>query len=447
MYLPSSVEPIFLKLSVAFTRPTAVRMAVLMVGMMLSRGRHTITAALRMVGALATGHFSSYHRVFSRAAWRPWVLSHTLTQMVLDLFPPGQIVPVAGDETTAGHKGPKVYGKGCHRDAVRSTHTHISYKWGHKWVVLAIVVKFPWARCPWSLPVMATLYRPEELNRAEHRRHKTPSELARQMLAALIHWFPERTFTLLGDGGYATVELACWCSRHKHHLVSRLRIDAALYSPPPPRARKAHGRPARKGRKIDSPGRTAQRRNAAWKNATVDWYGGGRRRVRLLTGVGLWYNRGRMVEIRWVYVVDREGTHRDDCIFSTDVALSPQRIVSLFTRRWSIEVTFEEVRAHLGLETPRQRVAKSVLRMAPCLLGLFTVISLAFNRHMRSHQVRPARTPWYDKHELTFSDAIATVRRQLWSKTIFGMSSHAPHVSKLPRSFRTFLLDILSQAA
>ena len=116
-------------------------------------------------------------------------------------MPANQPIPTAVDETTAQHRGSKVYGKGCHRDAVRSSHTHIVHKWGHKWVVLAIVVQFPFARCPWSLPVLAALHRPEKLDRAEGRRHKTPSELARQMLACLIHWFPGRTFILLGDGG------------------------------------------------------------------------------------------------------------------------------------------------------------------------------------------------------------------------------------------------------
>ena len=145
--------------------------------------------------------------------------------------------------------------------------------------------------------------------------------------------------------------------------------------------------------------------------------------------------------------MDRDGTHRDDCILCTDVNLSPQRIVSLFTRRWSIEVTFEEVRAHLGFETTRQRVAKSVLRSAPCLLGLFSVVCLVFDTHQRRHPVRPASTAWYVKEGITFSDAIAAVRRLLWVKTIFEASAQEAHIAKLPRSLTTLLLDALSRAA
>jgi hypothetical protein len=309
------------------------------------------------------------------------------------------------------------------------------------------VIKFPFARCPWSLPVLAALYRPEKLDRAEKRRHKTPSVLARQMLATLIHWYPDRQFILLGDGGYATSELASFCSTHRRPLVSRLRPDAALYAPAPARRARQTGRPRMKGRKIDSPAKAAGRKNAAWKTTTVDWYGGRTRRVRLLSGTAVWYNRRRAVPIRWVYVMDQQGTHRDDCIFSTEVTMPPGRIVSFFTRRWSIEVTFEEVRAHLGFETTRQRVAKSVLRMAPCLLGLFSVIALAFAAYDRRHRVHPATARWYEKTDITFSDAIACVRRLLWEQTVFGTSRYAKQYAKLTPGLRSLLVDCLCPAA
>ncbi|MEK7751405.1 MAG: transposase [Acidobacteriota bacterium] len=447
MCLPSSVEPTLLKLSRAFRPETAARVTVLIVGLILCRGRHTVTAALRSVGALASGHFSTYHRVFSRASWSTWMVGRILATLVLELLPATERVALAVDETVGEHKGPKVYGKGCHRDAVRSSHSHTSFKWGHKWVVLSIVIQFPWTARPWALPVLTVLYRPEKINRAEGRRHKTPSELARQMLAVLVHWFPARTFQLLGDGGYATIDLAHFCAGHEAHLVSRLRMDAALYAPSPAKKKPGKGRPRVKGRKIASPGQAAKHKSAAWKSAAVDWYGGGRRRVRLLSGTGLWYSRGVAVEIRWVYVKDRQGTHRDDCVFSTDTALSPERIGGLFTRRWSIEVTFEEVRAHLGFETTRQWCRRSVLRAGPALLGLFTLVSLAFNAHMRRHRVTPAAADWYDKRELTFSDAIATIRGDLWRVTIFGTSTFNTQIAKIAKPARTLLIDALARAA
>ncbi|MBI5726158.1 MAG: transposase [Planctomycetes bacterium] len=158
---------------------------------------------LRMVQGLIDGHFSTCHRVFSRAAWSLWPLGRMLAQAVLRWTDPDQPVIVAMDDTTAQHKGRHVYGKGCHHDAVRSSHKHIVWRWGHKWVVLAISVKFPFTWRRWALPVLAALYRPAELNRVEGRRHKTPAELARQLVAVLIHWFPGRKFIVLGDGGYS----------------------------------------------------------------------------------------------------------------------------------------------------------------------------------------------------------------------------------------------------
>jgi DDE superfamily endonuclease/Archaeal putative transposase ISC1217 len=447
MYLPSSVEPTVLKFSSAFSPRTAARMAVLMVGMILCRGRHTVSAALRAVGALAEGHFSTYHRVFSRASWSTWVAGRMLATLVLELPFLGDVILLAIDETTAEHKGPMVYGKGCHRDAVRSSHTHTSYKWGHKWVVLSVVVQFTWTKRPWALPILAVLYRPEKVDRAEARRHKTPAELARQLLAVMKHWFPAKSFVLLGDGGYATLNLAHFCARHSAPLVSRLRADAALYAAPAARKKAGRGRPRINGRKLASPGQAARQKNAAWKRATVGWYGGGTRRVRLLTGVGRWYNHGVAVALRWVYVQDLQGTHRDDCLFSTDVSVSPEQIVSRFTRRWSIEVTFEEVRAHLGFESTRQRTKKSVLRSAPCLLALYTVVSLAFHTHLRRRSVSPAAADWYDKHELTFSDAIATVRLDLWRVTIFGTTTFNTHIAKIARPVRTLMLDAITRAA
>lgn len=131
--------------------------------------------------------------------------------MILDLIPPDQPVVVPVDDTAVQHKGKRVYGKGRHHDAVRSTHSHVGWVWGHRWVVLAVNVKFPFAARPWALPVLCALYRPEEWNRAEHRRHKTPIRLTMQMVASLIHWFPRRKFILVGDGGYASHELARFC--------------------------------------------------------------------------------------------------------------------------------------------------------------------------------------------------------------------------------------------
>jgi hypothetical protein len=363
------------------------------------------------------------------------------------MIPPEEPVLVPMDDTTAQHRGKCVYGKGCHHDAVRSAHKHVVFRWGHRWVVLAISVRFPFTWRRWALPVLVALYRPESLDQAEHRRHKTAPDLARQLMAVLIHWFPERKFVFLGDGGYASHELASFCHRHRRHasLVSRFHGDARLYAPAPKR-RPRNGRPPIKGRKLPTPAQVVARR--ALTTTTVRWYGGADRHVGLVSGTGLWYKSGAgVVSIRWVFVRDLQGTHRDEYFYSTDPALTAPQIVSWFTARWPIETTFQEMRAHLGFETTRQHVAKSVLRTAPCLLGLFSVICLIFAEHAQRHPIRIRQRPGYVKTDPTFSDVIATVRRLFWQQTLFQQPLYREGFQKLPSKFRNWMLDQLSQAA
>ena len=298
------------------------------------------------------------------------------------------------------------------------------------------------------MPVLCALYRPEELNLDEKRRHKTAPHLARQLMAVLIHWFPQRKFVFLGDGGYASHELARFCYRHQCHatLVSRYHGDANLYTLPTKPTKKRNGRPRTKGRKLPKPQQLVARRK--WVPATVSWYGGSDRQVELTGDTGQWYKAGKgLVPVRWVFVHDIQGTHRDDYFYTTDTRLSLQQIVSWFTARWPIETTFQEMRTHLGFETPRQYVAKSVLRTAPCLLGLFSIVCLIFAKHIRNHRIEVRNTQWYSKAEPTFSDAIATIRRLFWQKTIFEQASYHNGFQKLSPKLRNLLLDYLSQAA
>jgi len=182
--------------------------------------------------------------------------------------------------------------------------------------------------------------------------------------------------------------------------------------------------------------------------ATVPWYGGGDRRVQLATDTGLWYKAGAgVVPIRWVFVREVQGTHRDEYFYTTDPLLTGTQIVSWFTARWPIETTFQEIRAHLGFETTRQRVAKSVLRTAPCWLGLFSVICLIYAEHVKSHPRGIRRTLWYVKDEPTFSDAMATVRRLFWQQILLQQPSYRNGFQKLSPKIRTWMLDQLCQAA
>lgn len=445
--IPKAAEPLIHPFADAFTRPTYRRFVVLLLAGILTTGRRTVTNLLRTVSALAPGHPSSYHRVFSKRRWSSWRLARALAGYILHHWVPDGPVQLCGDETVDGHRGKKVYGKACHRDAVRSTHSFTAYRWGHKWVVLAILVKFPFATRLWALPVLVALYRSKEWNEKHGRPHKTPSTLMRHLLAVMIRWFPRRKFVFSGDGGYGTHQLSRFAHRHcsRLTLVSRFYPDANLYEPPPVVRGRRTGRPRKKGPKLPAPEEVVKRSSRT--RLTVSWYGGGRRRIEVVSGVGHWYKNGEgLVPIRWVFVHDLTGTHRDEYFFTTDLGMAPRTVVETYTGRWSIETTFQEMRAYLGLETTRGRSENTVLRAAPSLFGLFSVVVLLYAR-LPAHRVRAAAIVWPGKTDRTFSDAITAVRRWLWTDWVFGTPAQHEAFAKLSRPIRAIVLYALAPAA
>ncbi len=407
--VPDFAQPVLSSFAPVFYQPTYQRFLVLLLAALLTTGRRTVSNLLRTAAGLAKGDASSFHRVLSRRRWSALALARILARFILEHWVPEGPVLLAGDDTVDEHRGAKVYGKGCHRDPVRSTHSYTAFRWGHKWVVLAILVQFPFAARAWALPVLAALYHnPEKATRTEtpatkprqegqgqdqgpgqgagpsqgpsqgrgppgggrgqRRRHKTPSELMRQLLLVLTHWFPERRFVFAGDGGYGTHALARFAARRRRRdlsLVSLFYANAALHDPPPVVVgkRPSH-RPRKKGAKRPTPeavvAATEQR-----QRLEVSWYGGGRRTVEVVSGTGHWHKSGEgLVEVLWVYVHDLTGTHRDSYLFSTDPTMPVAQVIATYTGRWNIETTFQEMRAYLGLETTRGRSKNTVLRGA-----------------------------------------------------------------------------------
>jgi DDE superfamily endonuclease len=223
--IPSAARPLLMELACAFTRPTFPRWLMLLIAAILTTGRRTILNLLRTVGPLAPGQPSSYHRVFSRRCGSTWKLARILAAFILAHWVPQGPVYLAGDDTVDEHPGRNVFGKARHRDPVRSTRTFTAYRWGHKWVVLAILVRFPVATRPWALPVLVALSRSKAWNLAHRRRHQTPPDLLRQLLAVLIHWVPGRPCIVAGDGGDGTHELARFAYRPRRHLTLVRRFD------------------------------------------------------------------------------------------------------------------------------------------------------------------------------------------------------------------------------
>lgn len=455
LYSPKAFQDLLQCFQPAFTRPSFKRFSYLVMAAILTLGSHTVLNLLRTLESFQQEHWTSFHRFFSRRRWKPWCLARVLSTLILMLVPSDEPVRLAGDDTVDGHRGKNVYGKGCHRDAVRSTHTHLVYRWGQKWVVLSVLVKLPWSGRTWALPALVALYRTKEINEREGRRHKTPPELMRGLLAQMIHWFPERKFIFSGDQGFGTQELADFAYRHRTHLtlISRLPPDAILYAPLVPPRRPPVGRPRVHGRRLRSPESAVKDTPLqSRRKLAASWYGGGHREVRVVTGAGCWYRPGNHhrkthpVPIRWVFVEDLTGTHRDEYFFSTDDSNSPTQIVDGYVGRWSIEVTFEEVRPYLGLETTRGWSENTVLRVAPSIFALYSIVVLLFC--LMPGAPRAAITiHWPGKSHLTFSDVITHVRRWLWAEGIFQSPGFTGAIQKLTARQRKVLLYGVAPAA
>lgn len=446
--IPHGVRSVLHEWSDEFSETVWLRFQVLVFAAIVCVGRHTVCRLLRIAGALADGHWSSYHRVLSKRRWSTWRLARILAQHVVDRFLPRGTIPVCGDDTVTQHPGKKVYGKGRHRDAVRSTHSYTAWRWGHKWVVLAILVQLPGLSRPWALPVLCALYRTPEEDKKRGCRHKTPCDLMRQLLCVLLRWFPRRKFVFTGDGGYGTHALTRFASGQlRLTLVSKFYKDANLYDRPGQRKPGTNGRPPVKGRKRPAPEQVVAQTSRR-QRLKVSWYGGGWRQVAVVTGTGHWYKSGEgLIPIRWVFVEDLTGTHRDEYFFTTDVALTPQQIIEAYTGRWAIEVTFEELREHVGLETTRGRCAQTILRAEPCLFGLYTLVALWFSElSEREHQAPVVAWIGSVKQAQTFSDAITLVRRHIWRNWVLESPRHAAAFQKLTRTEKHRLLEVLTQA-
>jgi DDE superfamily endonuclease len=437
--------PLLALFAPAFSPPTFARAQLLAVAAILCTGRRTVRNLLRLLGWLGHGAPSSYHRVLSQAKWSGLRLAALLVRFLVRHFWPRGPIWLAGDDTVSEHRGKKVHGKARHRDPVRSSRHYTAYRYGHKWVVLAILVQFPFATRPWALPVLVALYRPEQDNEARGRPHKTPAQLMQLLLRILLRWLPGRQFVFAGDPGYGSHAMATFARQSKGRLalVSKFPADANLYAPPPPYAGK--GRPRVKGAKLPAPQAVVAQSRRTRLN--VAWYGGGRRDVEVVTGTGSWYKAGAgLVPVRWVYVHDLTGTHRDEYLYSTDVSLSPQEIIEHYTRRWNIETTFEELRAYLGLETTRGWCPQTVLRAEPCLFGLYSLVALLYGQ-LPGEAQEQGGLDWDGKQAVTFSDAISAVRRWLWADWVFARGGHAAAFAKLPEPLRQAVLYALAPAA
>ena len=212
------------------------------------------------------------------------------------------------------------------------------------------------------------------------RRHKKLTDWSRQALLQTARWLPDRRIVAVADSSFSVIELLRSVSPHLD-MVTRLRLDAGLYEPPPARHPGAKGRPRVKGARLPTLTERLADPTTPWRQVVIQcWYGKTQHRLDVATGTALWHHPGRRVPIRWVLMRDAEGGREPQAFLCTDLDGEPTEILGWFVRRWRVEVTLAEVRRHLGVETQRQWSDLAILRTTPALLGLFSLVTLWADR-------------------------------------------------------------------
>ena len=433
-----------------FSRPVWRHVKVLLAGAVLAPGKRTVTAVLQIMGRSAASDFQTYHRVLNRAVWSPLTASRLLLRLLVAVFIPRGVIVLGLDDTIERRRGEQITAKGIYRDPVRSSRSYVVKVSGLRWLSCMVLTPIAWANRVWALPFMTVLCPSERFYEQRGRRHQTLLERAWQMIRLVTRWLPGREVVFAADSSFAALDLLDLVKQlPRASVITRLRLDAALYDPAPPREPGQKGRPRLKGDRRPTLEVVLADEETQWSTLTIDdWYGQGPREVEVATDTAVWYHAGKPpVAIRWVLIRDPHKRFKPQAVLSTNLEHTAEQMLTWFVRRWTMEVTFEEARAHLGMETQRQWNDRAIARATPALLSLFSIITLTAHLLIEQGMTCVRSTAWYSKPHPTFSNAIALVRRQLWDHIHFSTSQQETDMIKIPRALLERFTEALCYAA
>ena len=414
-----------------FTAPSYAIFTDLLTGWVCAPGRRTITNMIAVADPAGRRAHDAYHRFVRDGVWSMSRLWRALSTHLLASFCPTGVVELACDDTLFHHEGSKVEGAGVFRDAVRSTLRRVVYARGLNLVVITLTITPPWGGQPIAVPV----------NVRVHRKHDETTTIAHAaaMLTEIAGWFPDRWFHLCADGAYATLAGA---ALPQTQITSRMRRDAALYEAAPPRTGR-RGRPRTKGERLPTPAALSQSLpKRSWRKVDVDVRGTTVTKLVHTRDV-LWYTVNKTDLVRLVIVRDPNHLEPDDYFFTTDLDATAAQVATRYASRWAIEVCFRDVKQDLGGHQPQSWKRRGPERAAALSLWLHATI---WCWYLTSHPDGATWTPrpWYrTKSTPSFLDALAALRRVLWSRRITTMSRSGPDEPKITEA----LLDTLAYAA
>jgi hypothetical protein len=454
LHLPPEFQSVISVFSAVFRSRVWQKCLVLLCGAICCPGSRTVCNLLRTVGLTDDKRFHKYHRFLSRDRWSALQLSQLLLKQLVNTFlRSGEVLVFGIDETIERRWGSKITKRGIYRDAVRSSATHFVKCSGLRWMSLMLLTPLPWLKKgSWALPVLTALCPSKRYwqERLAPRSHKKLMDWAGQLLVWLARYAKPlgRPVFLTGDGSYATYELMGNAKKYGVGLITRMRLDARLFHLPPPPVAGKRGPKPKIGKRILNMVSRLNDGRVKWTEVTFDeWYGRKNKTMMITSGIAIWSrNSHQKVKLKWVLVKDPDGQLDPILLGCSKIDTKAVDIVRFFIRRWQVEVTFAEVRRHLGVETQRQWSDLAIERTTPLLMGLKSLICLMALPLYKAGNLAIRTTAWYPKSHFTFSDIHAAVSQRIWAVSKFSTSPAKREVENLEAKIR-YLEALLTQAA
>ena len=451
--IPTGFQETISYFSFAFRKEVWNKVQILLVGAIICPGSRTVCNVLRSVGLRWEKNFPKYHRVLSQDKWSAFQLSKVLLRLVIQIFVPKKEAIVLGmDDTIERRWGRKITKRGIYRDPVRSSKSHFVKCSGLRWLSLMVLTPLPWleAGVYWALPVLTVLCPSKRYYTKRGKSVKKLTTWAHQIISWLGRHCKslQRRVYLAVDGSFATLELMMVAQEQSIGLIARMKLNARLYDLPSkayPKNKRGPKPPV--GKKLLSMQKRLTDKRIKWKRVTFsEWYGNKQKQMLMTTGVAIWRkNNTMLLKVRWVLLKDPDGKLEPVLLACSDFEISAQDMVRFFVRRWRVEVTFAEVRRHLGVETQRQWSDLAIERTTPCLMAMFSIVCLFANSLNNCQNIQPNHTAWYKKKGITFSDVLAAVRLEIFQRTKLLISHKNSLVNNYSDKIET-LYFLLTQA-
>jgi len=415
--IPSSLNELLVLFRPCFTQPSFRTFTALVVGQISQTRLRCVTGMLVGARLSEVWHHARAHRFFTHARWSADELGLTLAGLILErLLAPDAPLVVPVDDSLFKRRGRKIFGCVWDRDATANNKKG-AVAWGNSWVTAGINVNLAFCERTICLPVLFRLWRPRhpEYIKAQHPDPQRPTkpQLAREIVCLVAERFPARQIHVVGDSAYAAKAFAGLPANVT--ITSRLRGDARLYEPAPPRTSTMLGRPRKKGQMLRKPDQIATDPTTDWQTISVRRYG--KTASALVHSFRcLWYETFGQQPVHVVIVHNHAKPRGHELtLVSTDLDATPGELIERFADRWPIEVAYEDAKQLFGIGQARNRTEHAVRRTVPFQLLAMTLTTCWYalhGHHPNDVDEHRRRAPWYlTKATPSFADMLAKLRR------------------------------------